>query len=242
MNLITKIRRVLTAPFRSLRDRLDDKLNSYIQKEIPSAHEVAEFWGIENVVAHITDHPDFRDSIVEKIEVDASDVASHIEVDAEDIAGYIEVGAEDIANHIEVDVADIAHYIEVDAEDIANHIEVDAEAIASHIEVDAADIANYIDVDAEDIANHIDPNDIEVDYDSLHDGICYQTLGDTVFEGVKDECIANVTESIDVEEMKQEILHTINLDDLVERVTSKVVQSIRDNEGGNGLSFTLTIS
>ena len=209
MNLITKIRRVLTAPFRSLRDRLDDKLNSYIQKEIPSAHEVAEFWGIENVVAHITDHPDFRDSIVEKIEVDASDVASHIEVDAEDIAGYIEVGAEDIANHIEVDVADIAHYIEVDAEDIANHI---------------------------------DPNDIEVDYDSLHDGICYQTLGDTVFEGVKDECIANVTESIDVEEMKQEILHTINLDDLVERVTSKVVQSIRDNEGGNGLSFTLTIS
>jgi hypothetical protein len=209
MNLITKIRRVLTAPFRSLRDRLDDKLNSYIQKEIPSAHEVAEFWGIENVVAHITDHPDFRDSIVEKIEVDASDVAS---------------------------------YIEVDAEDIANHIEVDAEAIASHIEVDAADIANYIEVDAEDIANHIDPNDIEVDYDSLHDGICYQTLGDTVFEGVKDECIANVTESIDVEEMKQKILHTINLDDLVERVTSKVVQSIKDNEGGNGLSFTLTIS
>jgi hypothetical protein len=244
MNLITKIRRVLAAPFRSLRDKLD----SYVDKRMPSASEVAEFWGIDNVAAAVVEqNPHLVETICDEANIstesiaekfDAYQIADNIDIDLSALADQIEVS--DVAQHVEVDPSDVAQHVEVDPSDVAQHVEVDLCELAEQI--GAENVAEHVEVEPSEVANHIDINDIEVDYDTLIEGICYETLGEAVFEGVKEECVASVAESIDVEEMKQEILHTINLDDLVERVTSKVVQSIKSNEGGNGLSFTLTVS
>ena len=104
---------VLAAPFKPLTKRI----NTYIDQRLPSANEVAEFVGIDNVAAHITDHPDFKESMVNLVEVDASDVADYISV--YDISQ--EISIQDVA--YDIPLYDLAQ--EIDSSEVAEHIEVD---------------------------------------------------------------------------------------------------------------------
>ena len=141
---------VLAAPFKPLMQRI----NTYIDQRLPSASEVANVFGVENVTSDVVDMltgcPDFRDSIVEQAGISAEAIAEHIE--PSDVAYHIDTS--DVAQEMdlfsiagEVDTEDIAQYVEVDPSEVAEHVEIDLDEVAERVEVNPAEVAEHIEVD-----------------------------------------------------------------------------------------------